>query len=116
MKQCPACEREFKDQLHFCPFDGLALVLQPDNDKLIGTILDNKYRIDEKIGEGGMGRVYRATHIHMGGRQPEATRSRISMREGRAEIVTRDVRESLQVRQRIEMAAGQSTDDFSFPL
>ena len=65
MKRCPTCENEYKDQLLYCPFDGGHLIVIPEEDTLIGTILDNKYRIDEKIGQGGMGKVYRATHIHM---------------------------------------------------
>ena len=65
MKRCPTCENEYKDQLLYCPFDGEVLFVIAEKDTLIGTILDNKYRVDEKIGQGGMGKVYRATHIHM---------------------------------------------------
>ncbi|HSE98643.1 MAG TPA: serine/threonine-protein kinase, partial [Blastocatellia bacterium] len=65
MKQCPECNKEFKEQLLFCPFDGHALAHGPERDSLIGNVFDNKYRIEERIGQGGMGRVYRATHIHM---------------------------------------------------
>ena len=65
MKQCPTCQNEYKDQLLYCPFDGEQLLVKPEEDRLLGTVLDNKYRIDEKIGQGGMGKVYRATHIHM---------------------------------------------------
>jgi ligand-binding sensor domain-containing protein/serine/threonine protein kinase len=32
---------------------------------LPGTIIDEKYRLDEKIGSGGFGAVYRATHLVM---------------------------------------------------
>lgn len=37
---------------------------RPQGDR-IGTLLQGTYRIDAMIGEGGCGRVYRATHIRL---------------------------------------------------
>ncbi|HEX7998971.1 MAG TPA: protein kinase [Pyrinomonadaceae bacterium] len=62
MKKCPQCGKEFQDANTLCPNDGTVLEKE---DNLIGQTLANKYRIEELINEGGMGAVYRSTHVLM---------------------------------------------------
>ena len=63
MKTCPKCGVEYPDANTLCPADGVAL--ETTEDSLIGTTLAGKYRIDERLNEGGMGTVYRGTHVLM---------------------------------------------------
>ena len=63
MKKCPKCGVEYPDPTTLCPSDGVAL--EKSSDDLIGTILADKYRIDERLSDGGMGTVYRGTHVLM---------------------------------------------------
>jgi serine/threonine-protein kinase len=63
MKACPKCGAEYPDTTTLCPSDGVAL--EKTDDSLLGQILAGKYRIDERLSEGGMGTVYKGTHVLM---------------------------------------------------
>src|SRR5688572_10982532 len=63
MKACPKCGAEYPDTTTLCPSDGSALA--KTNDSLLGQVLAEKYRIDERLSEGGMGTVYRGKHVLM---------------------------------------------------
>src|SRR5258705_9892439 len=63
MKTCPKCGVEYSDTTTLCPADGVAL--ETAGDSLVGKVLADKYRIDELLSSGGMGTVYRGTHVLM---------------------------------------------------
>jgi serine/threonine-protein kinase len=96
MKRCPTCGTEFPEEAKFCTKDGARLVAakplrasytpdwrsmtaEPEAGQvmplpkssatdMIGQVLDGRYRITRKLGEGGMSYVYLATNDESGER------------------------------------------------
>ncbi|HVT39356.1 MAG TPA: serine/threonine-protein kinase [Gemmatimonadaceae bacterium] len=66
---CPTCGKVFEDSKVFCSDDMSLLIPSAESDPLVGTIIAERYLITGKIGEGGMGRVYRGQHVLLEGRQ-----------------------------------------------
>lgn len=83
---CPACECFLNKEAMFCAVCGLPLSLPGsahpyyenryqaslptvrlfDVDPLIGHVIDGKYELAAKLGQGGMSVVYRARRVHIG--------------------------------------------------
>ncbi len=64
MKICPACGAQYGDDAAFCAKDRTPL--NTPGRGLIGQLLGDRYQVERKIGEGGMGEVYLARHVMMG--------------------------------------------------
>ncbi len=66
MKYCPICGRESADG-DVCPADGAVLITKRAGvESLVGTVLKGTYKVEEQIGEGGMGAVFRAVQMPLG--------------------------------------------------
>ena len=60
MAECPRCGRCEDHGVAICPSDGAELRPGPTP-----RVIDNKYRIDQLLGRGGMGSVYRSRDVRL---------------------------------------------------
>ena len=59
MRECPRCFRCWSDAVEICSHDDARLQASFAGP----AILDGKYRVDQRVGHGGMGIVYRVHHL-----------------------------------------------------
>ncbi len=64
-RYCPTCGGSFGADLTACPKDGASLVLLAGENttSLEGRVIEDRFQIADKLGEGGMGAVYRARQL-----------------------------------------------------
>jgi eukaryotic-like serine/threonine-protein kinase len=59
---CSNCQHVYPDSALFCPNCGTAKV-RTDGDSLLGKILGERFLVQERLGQGTSGTIYRAEHI-----------------------------------------------------
>jgi eukaryotic-like serine/threonine-protein kinase len=66
VKQCPRCSTSYADDVSTCPLDGASLSGAARGDPFVGRTIKGRYRIVSRLGDGGMGTVYRAEQLSLG--------------------------------------------------
>ena len=61
MKECQHCKSCFTDDVEMCPNDGMPTIVTISGE----PILDGKYELESRIGQGGMGVVYKGRHSYL---------------------------------------------------
>ncbi len=89
---CASCLAIYRQDFQRCPLDGATLVVGA-NDPWLGLTVGARYVIEALIGEGAMGRVYRAHHRHFRDRRYAI------------KIIVGDLAGSAQMRARFELEA-----------
>ncbi len=89
MRSCPKCTRLQADSMGFCPEDGARL---GGADPLLGQTLSGQFVLQERIGQGGCGDVYRA--YQLGVERPVAVKVLHSGAARVGEFATRFAREA----------------------
>ena len=65
-RTCPQCGARFGAGTLFCPLDGASLRPVSSSGDLVGQLIDDRYYIEQRLGEGGMGEVYVAHQVRTG--------------------------------------------------
>ncbi len=67
MKSCPQCGNSYNDDFTVCPGDKTALIhiASSGADPMLGRLLAGRFLLVGKLGQGGMGSVYKALHTQM---------------------------------------------------
>ena len=60
---CAGCKHAYAETALFCPNCGRPKVREAPADPLLGKLLGERFQVQELIGQGGSGTIYRAEHV-----------------------------------------------------